>query len=238
MGRPERSWRLLSLDGEVYTTSIPVLGPEQIGKLRAEMRRVANGLVPVVVPDVQAIAAELDRRKLHDHLYAVVFSFVLDGLTWDALDSAHAVADVAITADHPFWDGVFWAVYPKRESTPGTNSARADSLRLLMTWTERVLQPIASLRASLDLHHARIPVIHKRASDSIYTAGKRIADRIAAAIVRYDTAQRAHVIDTHELIWEMLDALTARGVVQQPAVLRTGPTPPEALLPLLILTDR
>ena len=233
-----RAWRLLSREGDVYTTSIPVLGPEAIGRLRVDMRRLAERLVPGIVPDLHVVTEELDRRKLHAHLYAVVFSLVLDGLTWDALDSARAVPEIAITAEHPFWDGVFWAVYPKRDAAPGTNSGRVDSLQLLMTWTERVLDPLASLRKTLDLSSAPIPVIHKNQSDSIFVAGMRIAGRIAAAVVAYDTAQRAHVIDTHELIWEILDALVARGLLQQPAVLRAGPTTPEHLLPLLVLTDR
>jgi hypothetical protein len=50
------------------------------------------------------------------------------------------------------------------------------------------------------------------------------------------TLQQAHLIEAHELIWEVLDALAQQGIVQQPAVLKEGTTDPTKLLPLLVIT--
>jgi hypothetical protein len=50
-------------------------------------------------------------------------------------------------------------------------------------------------------------------------------------------AQQAHLIETHELIWELLDVLTSRGTVETPPALRSdGSSPtPNLLLPLLVV---
>jgi hypothetical protein len=272
-----RAWRLVKRQGDVYTTTIPILGPDKIGRLRADMRRIASDLAPAIEPDILAIAAALNRRKLGRHLYAVVFSYVIDGLTWDQLGSDGAVPDLQSTAERPFWDGTFWAVFPKRESAPGTNSTSGDSVRLLMTWTDRVLPGLKPLQSAPDLRRAlhrigagdcrdllvedashaswplgapdgscAVPVIHANPTDSVHAAGTRIAAMLARAVLARDerqviggdvTAQQAHLIETHELIWELLDALTSRGIVEAPLVLqRDGPSPtPNVLLPLLVI---
>jgi hypothetical protein len=273
-----RDWRLLKRDGDVYTASIPVLGPEKIGRLRQEMGDLASRIAPEVRPDIEKIASELKRRNLSDHLYAVLFSYVLDGLTWDHLQSSKAVlalSDLQITAEHPFWEGTFWALYPKRDTAPGTNSTGPEGITLLMTWTEPVLKQLGALQnaptlasvlqraATGDCRHlsvedtshntwnldlpdgsCAVPVIHDEASDPVYAAGTRIAERIANAVLDYNaqsliggvTAQQAHLIETHELILELLDAFVRQKLVEQPAVLRTGADTRGALLPVLVVS--
>lgn len=271
-----QDWRLLRRSGEVYTTSIPVLGPEKIGQLREQMRNLASNIAPAIRPDVEQIASNLEHRNLSDHLYSVLFSYVLDGLTWDELKSDKAIPELQITASHPFWDGTFWALYPSRTAQPGTNSSGPDGITLMMTWTDLVLSQLNTLQntpglapalqraARGDCQHLSIedgahnrwdlarpdgscalPVIHENANDPIYASGIRIAKRIDDAVQSNDiqkligggaTLQQAHLIEAHELIWEVLDALAQQGIVQQPAVLKEGTTDPTKLLPLLVIT--
>ncbi len=271
-----QDWRLLHRSGEVYTTSIPVLGPEKIGQLREQMRNLASNIAPAIRPDVEQIASDLEHRNLSDHLYSVLFSYVLDGLTWDELRSDKAIPELQITDSHPFWDGTFWALYPRRTSPPGTNSSDSDGITILMTWTNPVVSQLNTLQNSPSLMPAlqraargdcqhltiedkaqnrwdlsrpdgscALPVIHENANDPIYVSGTRIAKRIADAVQSSDiqkligggvTLQQAHLIETHELMWEVLDALVQQGIVRQPSVLKTGTTDPAMLLPLLVVT--
>lgn len=98
LGLPQ-DWRLLKHDGDVYITNIPVLGPERVGELREQMKKLAERIAPETHPEVEEIAAELRRRRLSDHLYSVLFSYVLDGLTWDELAGSKAIPEMHITAD-------------------------------------------------------------------------------------------------------------------------------------------
>lgn len=271
-----QDWRLLRRSGEVYTTSIPVLGPEKIGQLREQMRNLASNIAPAIRPDVEQIVSDLKQRNLSDHLYSVLFSYVLDGLTWNQLSEIKAVPEMQITASHPFWDGTFWALYPSRSAQPGTNSNDNGGITLLMTWTDPVesqlntlqgtpsLMPVLQRAAHGDCQHLSIedvahnqwdlgrpdgscalPVIHENANDPVYVAGVRIAKQIASAVQASNfqtligggvTQQQAHLIEGHELMWEVLDALVEQGIVRQPSVLRTGTTDPAMLLPLLVVT--
>ena len=141
-----QDWRLLKRNGDAYTTNIPVLGPEKVGELRRQMKNLASQIVPEIRPEVQKIAAELQQRRLPDHLYSVLFSYVLDGQTWDQLRSSKAIPEMRITANHPFWDGTFWALYPNRTAEPGTDSTGPDGITLLMTWTDTVLRQLHALQ--------------------------------------------------------------------------------------------
>jgi hypothetical protein len=80
-----RDWRLLNRNGDVYTTNISVLGPEKIGQLRSQMKNLARGIALEIEPSVREITSEPRQRRLSDHLYSVLFSYVYDGLTWDQL---------------------------------------------------------------------------------------------------------------------------------------------------------
>lgn len=65
-----------------------------------------------------------------------------------------------ITADHPFWDGTFWAVYPNRGAQPGTNSTGRDGIMLLMTWTDPVLKQLIALQNAPQLS----PILQRAAN--------------------------------------------------------------------------
>jgi hypothetical protein len=147
-----QDWRLLKRNGETYTTNIPVLGPEKNGLVRAQMRDAAIRLVPEIRPNVQKIASVLKQKGLSDNLYSVIFSYVFDGLPWEQLKANHATPDLQLTADHPFWDGAFWAIYPPRTDVPGTNSSGSDGITLHMTWTSTVLEPLNALQSAPNLH--------------------------------------------------------------------------------------
>jgi hypothetical protein len=239
------------------------------------MQVVASEITTHISPELQTIAKELERRNLAESIYSVLFSYVLDGLTWDQLRARKAIPTMEVTAQHPFWDGTFWATYPKRDGAPGTNSTGEDGITFLMTWTNAVLKQVVALENAPDLTatvakaangdcrglqvedklhgrwelgrsdgSCRIPVVREDADDPMYTAGERIADKLVTAVLDKDvrsllapaTAEQAHLIEAHELMWEVLDALIAKGVVRQPAVLRSGSADPGMLLPLVVVT--
>jgi hypothetical protein len=60
---------------------------------------------------------------------------VLDGMLWALLRYRRAVPDTTLTLDHPYWRGAFWALWPPRQASAGTNELRTESARLVMTWT-------------------------------------------------------------------------------------------------------
>jgi hypothetical protein len=116
--------------------------------MREVLREEAARLVSSTAPDARSLAAAVENRGFPDHVYSVLFSYALDGRTWDILDAGNAMPPLDITADHPFWSGLFWAVFPKRSKVPGTNSASRGKVEIKFTWTERTRSGLQRIQSS------------------------------------------------------------------------------------------
>lgn len=219
-----QNFGLLKKQGEIYRTSFPILGPEIMSGLRGNLSTLAKELSPKIQTDVAAIADELKRGGFREHVYAVVFSYVLDGLIWDQLQARSALPSVELTPEHPLWNGAFWAFYPKQASSFGTNELKEGGITLQMTWSDRVLPSLRALTSSPELKRflqnvseARatdsplrdergtewsffndgrlsIPVIHPKAGDIVHDAGNRIAAQMAEALVGTELARAARAL--------------------------------------------
>jgi hypothetical protein len=143
-----RAFHLLERKGDIWTTSMPLLGSEKMKRMRALLRVEAKRVVDSTRADARAIAEAVAAQGFPDNAYSVLFSYVLDGRTWEVLDAAKAMPDLDMTADHPFWGGLFWAVYPKRTGAPGTNSTSKGKVGICFTWTDRTLTGLSKMQAS------------------------------------------------------------------------------------------
>lgn len=141
-----RDWGLLTQRGDTLRTAFPVLGGDRITQLRTDLRAAASAMLPRLRPSVDSITAALVARGTPQAAYAVVFSYVLDHLVWERFGDAAAVPS-QIDVEHPFWNGAFWAVNPKRVNAPGTNSYPIDSTSVLVTWTDSTLDLLRPLQA-------------------------------------------------------------------------------------------
>jgi hypothetical protein len=229
-----RTYGLLEQDGDRVRTAFPVLGPDIMIPLRARLRKIAGRVARELRPDVRIIAASLEAGGTADRLWTVVFGYALDGLFWDELRRRDALPDTTLDLDHPIWRGAFWAIYPERSGVPGTNEIALADSALVAVWTDRTVD---RLNAALDSHKndASAPagelIINNRLGDPIHDAAARIATTTAAAIldspdgqqlvssIRGTTRQTALLILTHELIWDITDALVESGNLARPAVL-------------------
>jgi hypothetical protein len=141
-----REWGLLTQRGDTLRTAFPVLGGDRMTTLRRDLRVAANAMLPPLRPSVDSITAALAARGTSQSAYAVVFSYVLDHLVWEEFGEA-ADVPAQIDLEHPFWNGAFWAVSPKRTNAPGTNSYRADSTSILVMWTDSTLDLLRPLQS-------------------------------------------------------------------------------------------
>jgi hypothetical protein len=130
---------LVELQGDQVRTSIPVLGPADMLKLRGALKRQVRDQGPPVKAGIQELIDLLSRQGYADQAYAIVFSYLLDGKVWDRFKAQGLMPAMAITPEHPFWDGTFYAVYPVRAHAPGTNVTSKGAWSVAMTWTKPVL---------------------------------------------------------------------------------------------------
>ena len=174
-----------------------------------------------------------------------MFGYALDGLLWDELAKRNALPDTALDLDHPIWKGAFWAIYPERPGTPGTNEEALGDKTLVSVWTDHTAGQLKSFVQGIGAHagaHAefsstsgivKIPLIKNIAGDAIHDHAQRIASATAAALLDSEegreilgsipraSRQQAVVIVAHELIWDVIEQLVENKTIPAPDALGT-----------------
>lgn len=193
------SEHLLSRAGETVTTSFPVIGAETTALLQARALDVENSLRPALIDHISAIAACLSAQGFADSLRAIVLGYVLDGMTWDMVRLRTSLPDTRLSAERPNWNGLFWARYPKAESSVGTNELRGRGASLVMVWeeanqvvlaniansstTRRIMESIPMGARSIDLAGGEVPIINAVPDPKLQTACQGLAGSIAEAML-------------------------------------------------------
>src|SRR5271166_5382302 len=206
-----KDWRLLAEQGDQIKTRMPVVGPEEMTRLRALLHVQAVELGSSLQPDFKAFVAAVTQRGYADNAYSIAFSYLLDGMVWDEFEQRHLLPSMETTAEKPFWGGVLWAIYPRRDA-PGTNSRSHGGWSLSVMWTQSVQPLLTPLNSSSlvdpllnDLEtrgsasdpatrnqlvalgiltaegKRAVPVIHEVPSDSIYAVSLAISRKVATA---------------------------------------------------------
>lgn len=256
-----KDWGLLTEQQGLLQTAFPVLEPTNMEALRARLSPIVGRLVASTSRDAELIVAEVRRRGAPNSAYATLFSYVLDGLVWEQLEREGKLPAAGISIERPYWAGTFWAVYPKQDNMPGTNSRKRDRAELRMLWTPTVIDTLRTFQGSppatgwIDAVNAgeamntlfgkggpAILVVREDESDPIHVHGLKIADAVAAEIgsaelagvlPHADQGQRI-LIATHELIWMLLAELSQKIRVSPPEALASGASAEPDLAPLII----
>lgn len=244
-----QAYDLITVDGDLITTSFPVVGPAVLSDLRPKIDDLATRLVPALVDDVRAIASAMAERGHGGHSYAVVFGHALDGLLWDRLTAAGLAPTTELSIERPFWNGAFWAIYPARPESAGVNELPGTGGTIVMVWTPATsaaldeLSRSAAVQAMLNepSRQTTIPVVVVNDTDPIHRRSQSIATTIADAFTPGGPAealldaipgadrQQSVVILAHELIWEVMEALTAAVRLEPPGAMRGVAVTPETL---------
>jgi hypothetical protein len=209
-----KDWRLLAEQEEQLKTRMPVVGPEEMTRLRALLHVQAVELGRSLQPDFKALVAAVTQRGYADNSYSIAFSYLLDGMVWDEFDERHLLPSMETTADQPLWAGALWAIYPQR-SAPGTNSKSHGGWSLSVMWTQSVQPLLTPLNSSSLVHTllddlatrgrasdpatrnqlvalgilsedgtAAVPVIHEVPSDRIYAESLAISHKVGDGMLR------------------------------------------------------
>jgi hypothetical protein len=148
-------FQLLEWDGDLLRASFPVVGSVEMIALRAHLRELARPLADTVESPARKIGVELDRQGLGVGGYALVFGYALDLLLWEPLKKAGALPDTALTPERPWWNGAFWAIYPPREGSSGTNFLDCGTgVTLVMVWSDETAAPLRAFAESPGVREA------------------------------------------------------------------------------------
>jgi hypothetical protein len=147
-------FHLLEQVGGRLRTAFPVVGSTETSALRAHLRDQVAPLAAVIEGPTRVMTAELERRKLSSG-YALVFGYALDLLLWEPLNMAGAVPDTALTPERPWWNGAFWAIYPPRERSSGTNFLDCgEGITLVTVWSDETARGLRAFEDSPGVREA------------------------------------------------------------------------------------
>ena len=238
------TYGLIEREDNHIATTFPVLGPRAV----ATVRSAAEGAASAVLDEAGTKASEIDSTlaglDLEGHGFAVVFGHALDGVVWDLLRKRGGIPDVALDLLNPLWRGVFWALYPGRTGSAGTNELTGDGAALVMVWdddsadrlrslatTPAVGEGLGKLQQGATRHEISavgpIPVVEGGGRLDALTRdlAQVVVDQVPSpdqskAIVEEAgvaaSVEEATVIVAHEVIWSLADLLIGAGALATP----------------------
>ena len=127
-----RIYKLIRMENNKYYSTIPVLDTIQTANLRIQSKIIADKISPVIEKDLKNLVAYLNSVQNSRNTFSVVFSYVLDGLTWHSFSEKEIIKPFNDNNLSP-WNGYFWMLAPKRKETFGTNSQSDSTLTFSIT---------------------------------------------------------------------------------------------------------
>ena len=112
--------RFLDINNEKLKTKMPILGSAQTLALRKKVRDLVIEITPLLMSGIEDFKTELKTIKREESTYPILFSYVLDGLPWKIFYEDELLSHSS--QEEPIWYGLFWAAYPPRRYSSGTNS--------------------------------------------------------------------------------------------------------------------
>lgn len=250
---------LLDKEGKQWKTQIPIFDQEQTRAIRRETRAFADSLFHLIEPSCQTFVTEVAAQGYEANAYSLMFSYVLDGqMVWkrfpDKADLGHHA-----TWDGVYWAmyeprtkmkcgtnsygylSYTWSDPMKRWPDMNLFVALGKRIReghLNMDDPDKAAR-LARYGYTDTLGNLTLPVIHigqdnrmNRAADGILTP---LVDAVKSRMFRFAKAygianeEQAAIIFYHELMWDVLDLLTERGIITCPAILTGQSSDPRHL---------
>jgi len=147
-----QAWRLLQRNNnDSYKTSIVILDSISTLKLRGYSMQLSVELSNVIKPTVLELISHLQKMNRDKNTYTILFSYALDGLTWDQFEKEELTEPREISLITPNWAGEFWTTYPKRDFACGTNSVTENGFSMSVNWTEKAIPKMIPFVTRFDL---------------------------------------------------------------------------------------
>jgi hypothetical protein len=181
---------------------------------------------------------------LRNHGFSVVFGHALDGVIWSLLSSRGGIPNVTLDIANPLWKGAFWALYPGRPGSAGTNELVGEGATLVMVWDDDsrdALEAVVTHAVTRDglvtvannaprhviADFGPVPVVEE--GGHLDSLSRELAGLVVEAVPSphacqallrsagvHSNVEEATVVVAHEVIWALADLLADSGVVPIP----------------------
>ena len=132
-------YKLIRFDNGKYFTTFPILDINQTNYLRKKTSEIASIIFPFIESEIKSLVTELKNVNHSENQFSILFSYVLDGLTWQKFEERGMINQLNLTTENYPWVGEFWLLTPRRETIFGTNSVSDSLFTLAITSSNNVL---------------------------------------------------------------------------------------------------
>ncbi len=242
--------KMLKADRDGYISTIPLFDSLATARMRKDSRIFVEQNIDHIAPYCTQLRQLMAKDKCEANTYSILFSYILDTITWELLNTNRDSMTIA-----PTWKGAFYLHYYPRQNACGTNTY--GSMQMAISHNYRIKGfdyidglPFEEIAAEYQRNGCikdeklkkqimpygvcdkngkiQIPVIHFQKESQLNLIALNIAQAIKKDFTQtayvqnfmkqyhIDKRQLAIVILYHEYMWDLLDILCERKLIQQP----------------------
>lgn len=126
-------FKLTRFENGKYFTNFPIFDTSQTRYLRKKTLEIASLIIPLIESDIKSLVVQLGNINYSENQFSILFSYVLDGLTWQKFEEKSLINPLILTTDNYPWSGTFWLLTPQHKTFYGTNVASDSSFSIGIT---------------------------------------------------------------------------------------------------------
>lgn len=169
-----------------WKSLLPLLDSIQTVKTRTYSLEIATGIYSKIKTDCSTFVKSLQKQNLGENAYSILFSYILDGIAWEKLNSFEDLKNAAT------WSGECWAFYYHRTFSCGTNTYYKE---FNVNWTRN--QP-EFINKELNTQTFIKPLIDEYDQQGKITSDELFNKALSLGIVHNDGTLRIPVINSKD----------------------------------------
>ncbi|NOZ46410.1 MAG: hypothetical protein GXO79_06470 [Chlorobi bacterium] len=142
---------LIKRKGSKYYSLIPILNEQESNKLRKQTNGYAKEIVGLIENEYSDFAQILKSKGFESNTFTIFFSYVLDEIVWEIFEERKITKELQTSKKEPYWNGVMWMIYPKRDFSCGTNFMYTDNSYIGVNWSDNSKIDFTSYNLLYDL---------------------------------------------------------------------------------------
>jgi hypothetical protein len=135
-------WTLLEYDrkNKSYKTTIHVYGSKKASAIRRLVIESTGKLVESLNSDLTALKNHLEKNGREKSMFAVLYAYILHNYSMNQFGK-EIYQKPQLSAEHPFWNGFAWAVYPTQKYPVGGSFVPGEEHQFFIVSAETLQGP-------------------------------------------------------------------------------------------------
>jgi len=155
-------WSFLRREKNALVTTFPILDEKRTEYVRRSIRAAAADVGRQIHNEIRSFSDVLRQQGFEQAAYPILFSYILDDLSRRIFAGKNIAVNSEITPEHPFWNGIVWAVCPPRTFQISTTGIATKKCALKISWNEGLSDEVNALLGAIEPLSAMVAEIGER----------------------------------------------------------------------------